>query len=112
MGEAEAKAPEAGRLVQYDAESGVALLTLNDPPANTYTYEMMQELERAILTARMDESVQVIVITRKGREVFLRRGEHSNARQRDPNFQILFLPPCQRDSFPSGTNSQARDRGD
>ena len=70
MAEAEAKAPEEGRLVQYDADNGVALLTLNDPPANTYTYEMMQELERAILVARMDESVQVIVITGKGEKFF------------------------------------------
>jgi enoyl-CoA hydratase/carnithine racemase len=32
------------------------LITLNDPPANTYSYEMMQQLDRAILEARMDEA--------------------------------------------------------
>lgn len=74
MAEAEAKVQEtteaSGNLVQYLAEDGIALLTLNDPPANTYSYEMMQELDRAILRARMDEGVQVIVITGSGEKFF------------------------------------------
>ena len=52
--------------VEYTTADGVAVLTLNDPPANTYSYEMMQELDQSILRARMDESVQVIVITGTG----------------------------------------------
>jgi enoyl-CoA hydratase/carnithine racemase len=70
---AEAKVQESqttDKLVDYRTEQGVALLTLNDPPANTYSYEMMQELDRAILTARMDEQVQVIVITGRGEKFF------------------------------------------
>jgi enoyl-CoA hydratase len=57
-------------LVQYWAEDGVAFLTLNDPPANTYSYEMMQTLDARILAARMDEGVQVIVITGNGEKFF------------------------------------------
>jgi enoyl-CoA hydratase/carnithine racemase len=72
---AEAKIQEsksAGNLVKYEVKEGegVAVLTLNDPPANTYSYEMMQELDRAILSARMDERVQVIVITGQGEKFF------------------------------------------
>ncbi|HEX8747469.1 MAG TPA: enoyl-CoA hydratase/isomerase family protein [Pyrinomonadaceae bacterium] len=70
---AEAKVQESqttGKLVEYGTEQGVALLTLNDPPANTYSYEMMQELDRAILSARMDAEVQVIVITGRGEKFF------------------------------------------
>ncbi len=59
-----------GKLVQYKTAEGIALLTLNDPPANTYSYEMMQELDRAILKARMDESVHVIIITGQGEKFF------------------------------------------
>lgn len=74
MAEAEAKVQETadveGKLVHYTATEGIALLTLNDPPANTYSYEMMQELDRAILKARMDESVHVIVITGQGEKFF------------------------------------------
>ena len=76
MAEAEAKAAGAaaegsGRtLVRYEAAEGVAVLTLDDPPANTYTHEMMQQLDAAILRARMDEGVHVIVITGAGEKFF------------------------------------------
>jgi enoyl-CoA hydratase/carnithine racemase len=56
--------------VDYQVNEGVAVLTLNDPPANTYSYEMMQELDACILAARMDENVQVIVITGSGEKFF------------------------------------------
>ncbi len=56
--------------VEYTTADGVAVLTLNDPPANTYSYEMMQELDSAVLKARMDESVHVIVITGAGEKFF------------------------------------------
>ncbi len=56
MVEAEAKvqptAEASGKLVQYRVVDGVAVLTLNDPPANTYSYEMMGALDAAILRAR------------------------------------------------------------
>ncbi len=52
-----------GELVQVRVDSGVALFTLTAPPANTYSYEMMRELDAAILAARMDERVHVVVIT-------------------------------------------------
>ncbi len=41
-------------LVEYQNKDGIATLTLNDPPANTYSYEMMRELDDAILRARFD----------------------------------------------------------
>jgi enoyl-CoA hydratase len=71
MAEAKVKESEAaGDLVRYSVSEGVATLKLNDPPANTYSYEMMQELDRSILQARMDADVQVIVITGEGEKFF------------------------------------------
>ena len=67
---AEPKKVERKTLVHYQVEDGVAILELDDPPANTYTYEMMQELDRSILNARMDDSVQVILITGNGEKFF------------------------------------------
>ncbi|HYN25175.1 MAG TPA: enoyl-CoA hydratase/isomerase family protein [Pyrinomonadaceae bacterium] len=61
---------ETPNLVPYRVDQGVAILTLNDPPANTYTHEMMQTLDQRILAARMEESVQVIVITGSGEKFF------------------------------------------
>lgn len=57
-------------LISYRAADGLAFITLNDPPANTYTYEMMQALDAAILKARMEDSVQVIIITGNGEKFF------------------------------------------
>ena len=42
---------------QSDAGGGVALITLDDPPANTYTHEMMRQLDDAILEVRFDDDV-------------------------------------------------------
>jgi len=56
--------------LDYEVRDGIAVITLNDPPANAYSYEMMQDLDRAILDARMDDAVQVIVITGKGEKFF------------------------------------------
>ena len=33
--------------ITYSVSDGVAVLELNDPPANTYSYEMMRELDEA-----------------------------------------------------------------
>src|SRR6266852_6603552 len=57
-------------LIEYAVAQSIAVLTLNDPPANTYSYEMMRTLDSRILEARMDESVQVIVITGNGGQFF------------------------------------------
>src|SRR5437763_14090398 len=57
-------------LIEYAVAQSIAVLTLNDPPANTYSYEMMQQLDARILKARMDEAVQVIVITGSGEKFF------------------------------------------
>src|SRR5688572_25860893 len=58
--------PAQQRLIDYSVEAGVALVTLNDPPANTYSYEMMQQPDARILEARMDESEEVIVLIGAG----------------------------------------------
>jgi len=94
MAEAEAKVQEtkdaSGNLVQYAADGGIALLTLNAPPANTYSHEMMQELDRAILAARMDESVHVIVITGSGEKFFCAGADISMLQSVTPTFKYYF----------------------
>ncbi len=57
-------------LVRYEVQEKVGVITLDDPPANTYTYEMMGQLDTAILTARMDDDAQVIVLTGEGEKFF------------------------------------------
>jgi enoyl-CoA hydratase len=58
------------QLVNYTTDKGVAIIEFNDPPANTYTYEMMRDLDDAILEARLDEDVHVVVIRGAGDKFF------------------------------------------
>jgi enoyl-CoA hydratase len=48
--------------VNVSVADGICVIELNDPPANTYSYEMMQEIDAAVLAARMDTGVHVIVL--------------------------------------------------
>ena len=76
--------------LDYETRGGIAFITLNDPPANTYSYEMMQELDRAILDARMDETVQVIVITGKGEKFFCAGADIQMLANVTPTFKYFF----------------------
>jgi len=82
---------EMGRsLVQHDVRERIAVITLNDPPANTYSYEMMQQLDARILEARMDESVQVIVITGSGEKFFCAGANIQMLSSVTPEFKYYF----------------------
>ena len=93
MAEAEAQVmgtTSTGELIQYETQNGIAVLTLNDPPANTYTHEMMLALDSAILKARMDESVQVIVITGNGEKFFCAGANINMLQSVTPTFKYYF----------------------
>lgn len=81
---------EATTLVHYEVRDGVAVLTLNDPPANTYTYQMMQDLDAAILRARMDESVHVIVLCGAGERFFSAGANIGMLAEVTPTFKYYF----------------------
>jgi len=81
---------QATTLVHYEARDGVAILTLDDPPANTYTYELMQDLDQCILRARMDESVHVIVLTGAGEKFFCAGASIPMLNSVTPTFKYYF----------------------
>jgi enoyl-CoA hydratase/carnithine racemase len=60
----------AENLVDYRVENGIAIMELNNPPANSYSHEMMAQLDTCILKARFDESVHVLIVTGKGEKFF------------------------------------------
>src|SRR3954449_11675794 len=77
-------------LVHYEAKDGVALLTLDDPPANTYTHEMMRQIDAAVLRARFDASVDVIVITGAGEKFFCAGANINMLQKADPTWKYYF----------------------
>jgi enoyl-CoA hydratase len=79
-----------GEKVLYSVDGGVAMLTLRDPPANTYSYEMMQELDDAILRARMDESAHVLVVRGEGDKFFCAGADIRMLATATPTFKYNF----------------------
>ncbi len=80
----------SGSLVDYRVENGIAILQLNDPPANTYTYEMNRELDECILKARMDDSVHVIVLRGAGEKFFSAGANIKMLSEVTPQFKYYF----------------------
>jgi enoyl-CoA hydratase len=78
------------QLINYRVDNGVAVIEMNDPPANTYTYEMNRQLDDAILEARMDNGVYVIVITGAGDKFFSAGANIKMLASVDPTFKYYF----------------------
>jgi enoyl-CoA hydratase/carnithine racemase len=81
---------ETSKLIDYRTEAGVAVITMTDPPANTYTYEMNRQLDDAILKARMDNDVYVIVLTGAGDKFFSAGANIKMLASVDPVFKYYF----------------------
>jgi enoyl-CoA hydratase len=77
-------------LVHYETKDGIALLTLDDPPANTYTHEMMRQLDEAILKARFDPDVDVIVLAGQGDKFFCAGANINMLSEADPTWKYYF----------------------
>ena len=78
------------KLADYRVKNGVAWIELADPPANTYTHEMMRELDDAILQARFDENVHVIVIRGAGEKFFCAGANINMLKTVNPTFKYYF----------------------
>jgi enoyl-CoA hydratase len=77
-------------LIRYRVQEGVAIFELDDAPANTYTYDMMLQLDAAILKARMDENVHVIVLRGAGEKFFSAGASIPMLAKADPQFKYYF----------------------
>src|SRR4029077_19760876 len=78
------------KLINYSVDSGIAVIELNDPPANTYTHEMMRDLDDAILEARLDEEVHVVVIRGAGDKFFCAGANIKMLLSATPQFRYFF----------------------
>jgi enoyl-CoA hydratase/carnithine racemase len=76
--------------IALSTDAGVCVIELNDPPANTYSYEMMQEIDAAVLAARMDPDVHVIVLIGAGDKFFCAGANIVMLRDASPSFKYYF----------------------
>ncbi len=82
--------PQTKTLVNYQVQDGLAIIELNDPPANTYTHEMMRQLDDAILQARFDDSVHVLVLRGQGEKFFSAGANIGMLNKVTPRFKYFF----------------------
>ena len=76
--------------INVTVADGIATIELNDPPANTYSYEMMRELDAAVLDARMDGSIHVIVLRGTGDKFFCAGANIGMLKDADQEFKYYF----------------------
>jgi len=76
--------------VVYRSGGGVALLTLSNPPANGYSYEMMRDLDEACLRARFDDGIGAIVIAGAGEKFFCAGADIAMLHDVTPAFKYAF----------------------
>src|SRR6185503_20678632 len=81
---------ESATLVTYSQDGNIAIIELNDPPANTYTHEMMRQLDECILKARMDDDVHVILLRGKGEKFFSAGANIKMLSEVTPRFKYFF----------------------
>ncbi|GAC1423468.1 MAG: hypothetical protein NVSMB5_17330 [Candidatus Velthaea sp.] len=86
----EARRHDGKRVVNYEKIGHVAIVEFDDPPANTYTHEMMRQLDEAILDARFDGEVEVIVLTGKGGKFFSAGANIAMLNDVSPEFKYMF----------------------
>lgn len=81
---------EATTLVRYRKEGHVAIFELDDPPANTYTHEMMRQLDDCILRARFDGDIHVIILRGAGEKFFSAGANIKMLNEADPTWKYYF----------------------
>ena len=77
-------------LIRYTTNEGIAIIEMNDPPANTYTHEMMRQMDDAILKARFDESIHVIILRGHGDKFFSAGANIKMLSEVNPTFKYFF----------------------
>jgi enoyl-CoA hydratase/carnithine racemase len=78
------------KLVDYRVKNGVATFELTFETANCYTFEMMSEIDAAILQARFDDNVHVIVIRGAGEKFFCAGADINMLKAVTPGFKYYF----------------------
>lgn len=74
----------------YASGGGLALITLTNPPANGYSHAMMRDLDEAILRARFDDAVQVVVLAGAGEKFFCAGADVAMLHEVTPAFKYQF----------------------
>jgi enoyl-CoA hydratase/carnithine racemase len=81
---------QPGARVSTSVQDGIAILELCQPPANCYSYEMMRELDDAILRARFADDVHVLVLRGSGDKFFCAGADIGMLQRVTPQYKYYF----------------------
>jgi enoyl-CoA hydratase/carnithine racemase len=85
------KDPYAGKhLINYSTKDGVAVVELANPPANTYSRTFFEQMDAAVLEARFDPDVHVIVLTGSGDKFFSAGADIKYLQEVSPQYKYFF----------------------
>lgn len=74
----------------YRSGGGIAHVTLVNPPANGYSHAMMRDIDEAVLRARFDDTVHVIVLSGAGEKFFCAGADIAMLHEVTPSFKYQF----------------------
>ncbi len=77
-------------VVRYETDGSIAVLTLEAPPANCYSLALMKSLDEAVLRARFDDEIEVIVVTGAGSRFFCAGADIAMLSSVTPRFKYYF----------------------
>ncbi len=77
-----------------EKENGTAIITISVPPANTYNFELMKELDAIIEDVRLDTDVNVVILTGSDK-IFSAGADINMLKKSDPAFKAVFCLHCQ-----------------
>ena len=82
---------ETATLVTYSMDGNIAIIELNDPPANTYTHEMMRAAGRGAFSRRAStDTVHVILLRGAGDKFFSAGANIKMLNEVNPTFKYYF----------------------
>lgn len=81
--------------VKFEKQDGIGLIKLNRPPANTYDYELMQQLHDALERVRFDEGIKVAILTSELEKFFSAGADIKMLKESVPDYKASFCLFCQ-----------------
>lgn len=79
-----------GKMIEYRVENGIGVIEINRPPVNSYTTELLKELDAAILETRFDENVHAVVVTGKIEKFFSAGADINMLSSKSPAYKNNF----------------------
>lgn len=84
-----------GKYIEYQVEDGIGIAWMNKPPANTYDYDFMRDLDQIIEEVRFDDDVKLAILGSKLEKFFSAGADVGMLSTSEPDYKAMFCLHCQ-----------------